>query len=244
MENTVTLPDDRTRPAGRPVLRMRWERLLFLHWRWSAPEIQRRLPRGLHVDTFDGSAWLAVVPFFMRRVHPAGLFPVPGVSDFLELNVRTYVRDERGVPGVWFFSLACNQPLAVEVARRGFHLNYVHARMRASAGLRVVEYSSRRGRSPGADFRYGPAGDLRAASPGSLEFFLVERYVLFSADRRGRLHAGRVHHAPYRIAPADVSAWSFQPACDDGFPDPGRRPDHAVVAADVAVDAWPIVRTS
>jgi len=223
---------------------MRWERLLFLHWRWSAPEIQLLLPRGLRVDTFADSAWLAIVPFFMRRVHPAGLFPLPGVSDFLELNVRTYVRDERGVPGVWFFSLACNQPLAVEVARRAFHLNYVHARMRASAGLRVVEYSSRRGTSPCADFRYGAAGDFREAAPGSLESFLVERYVLFSSGRRGRLYAGRVHHAPYRIAPADVSAWSFQPARDDGFPDPGCPPDHAVVAADVSVDAWPVVRTN
>ena len=118
----------RGRPKTKPVLQMQWKELLFLHWSWDAREIQATLPTGLFADTFDGKAWLAIVPFFMRKVHPMVLPCLPWLSNFLELNVRTYVHDGAGVPGVWFYSLVCNQPLVVELARRWYHLNYVHAR--------------------------------------------------------------------------------------------------------------------
>lgn len=101
-------------------MRQRWEKLLFLHWAWDAAEVQRTLPLGLTVDTFEGRAWLGVVPFFMRDVRPAWVPSVPGISNFLELNVRTYVFDGRGRPGIWFYSLDCNQRLAVRAARTFF----------------------------------------------------------------------------------------------------------------------------
>ena len=149
----------RGKPSAKPVLQMQWKQLLFLHWSWDAREIQGTLPDGLFVDTFDGKAWLAIVPFFMRRVHPMGLPCVPWLSNFLELNVRTYVHDGAGVPGVWFYSLACNQPLAVELARRFFHLNYVHARMEARIDTHnVCSYKARRRGIAEASFRYGPSG--------------------------------------------------------------------------------------
>jgi len=222
---------------------MRWEALLFLHWKWDPEEIQKTLPAGLKVDTFDGDAWLAVVPFFMRRVHPRGLPCVPWLSDFLEFNVRTYVADRNGVPGVWFYSLLCNQPVAVEVARKFFHLNYLHARLAATDETGNTAHFT--WKEPGRDlahFQGRETGDLALAPPGSLEFFLVERYVLFSTDRRGRIHSGRVHHAPYEIAPAAVEHGSFRPAASLGFSDPQRPPDHALVAGPVQVEAWPIRR--
>jgi len=227
----------RERPAGRPALHMRWENLLFLHWAWDGYAIQKTLPDGLQVDVFEGQAWLGVVPFFMQRVHPAGLPCVPWLSDFLELNVRTYVYDAHGTPGVWFYSLACNQPVAVEIARRFIHLNYVHAGMKAAVREGEVAYQSRR-HAEEAAYRYAGDGCPAEAGPGTREFFLVERYVLFSTDRSGRIHSGRVHHAPYRIAPARVKAWSFLPAREDGFGDPGRAPDHMLFSAGVDVAAW------
>jgi uncharacterized protein len=220
---------------------MRWQRLLFLHWSWDAREIQSTLPAGLFVDTFEGKAWLAIVPFFMRRVHPAGLPCLPWLSDFLELNVRTYVHDAAGLPGVWFYSLVCNQPLAVELARRCFHLNYVHARMKALLDRKgICSYRVRRRGYPQASFRYGSLGARVPADPASLEFFLIERYVLFSAGRDGQLHLGRVHHAPYRFGAASVEEWSFVPAMADGFGNPAQPPDHTMVADDIDVEAWRI----
>jgi len=231
----------RERPPGRPVLAMNWECLLFLHWKWDPEEIQKTLPEGLTVDTYDGKAWLAVVPFFMRRVHPRGLPCVPWLSDFLEFNVRTYVTDRHGVPGVWFYSLLCNQPLAVEMARRFFHLNYLRARLSAKDEAGNSAHFSWEERGVGtANFQGRQKGNFSAAVPGSLEFFLVERYVLFSTDRKGRIHSGRVHHAPYESAPAEAEEWSFRPAASLGFDDPGRSPDHVLLARAVQVDAWPI----
>ncbi len=125
--------DVRTRPDASPVMYQSWRDLLFLHWEWDADDIQRSLPSGLRVDRHDGRCYLGVVPFKMRRVRPRFVPPMPGVSDFLELNFRTYAYDASGTPGVWFYSLDANQRLAVAVARRFFHLPYHWARMRVDA---------------------------------------------------------------------------------------------------------------
>ncbi len=184
-----------------------WQNLLFLHWRVEPTAIGALLPPGLHLDTFDGSAWLGVVPFFMRNVRPAGCPSVPVISEFLELNIRTYVFDKDGTPGVWFFSLDCNQPVAVFIARTLFHLNYRGADMRASCvGGRINYHSRLHGADWGVDFAYSARGESAPAAPGSLEFFLVERYRLHSADRSGTIFRGSVYHAPYQIASADCDA--------------------------------------
>lgn len=190
----------------------RWANLTFLHWRVPAAVIQRQLPPGLDVDTYAGEAWLGVVPFSMERVRPWWSPAVPGISWFLETNVRTYVRGPGGVPGVWFFSLDANQRLAVELARRIWNLPYFRAelslreREERAAGklLRHVEYAGRRLEQPCAEYAIGitaDAGNPQQAPAGTLEHFLVERYVLFCVDSRGRMYSGRVHHAPYRICP-------------------------------------------
>lgn len=100
-----------------PVMFQRWAHLLFLHWSLAPDLVQLTLPHGLQVDTFEGKAWVGIVPFFMRGVRPAGFVSVPGISNFLEMNLRTYVRDEGGRPGIWFYSLDANQALAVCLAR-------------------------------------------------------------------------------------------------------------------------------
>ncbi len=232
----------RERPAGRPVMFQRWSELLFLHWKIDPAEIRRRLPEGLHVDTFGGYAWVGVVPFFMERIRPAGLPAVPWLSWFLELNVRTYVHDDMGRPGVWFFSLDCNQPLAVEFARRFFHLPYQHAAMAAERTDGGIVYHSRRRGVPGssAAFRYASGGDVHPADEGTLEWFLVERYLLFSTNRAGRIFTGRVNHAPYRIASAQCPEWSAEPLRLNGFADPGGAPDSMLVADAVDVAVFPL----
>ena len=208
----------RERPSTAIVGRQRWSDLLFLHWKVEASAVQARLPPGLFVDTFEGTAYLGIVPFFMERVRPAWLPPLPWVSWFLELNVRTYVHDREGRPGVWFYSLDCNQPLAVAIARRFFHLPYFHAKMRAKQCDGAVEYySQRRGTPALSSYAWRPDDTAYEAAPGSLEFFLVERYVLFSTDRSGALHCGRVHHQPYRISHAVTPEFSVEPARQAGF---------------------------
>lgn len=230
----------RERPDRAHVMHQRWEQLIFLHWRWDVKEIQQTLPPGLFVDTFEGDAWLAVVPFFMRAVRPRFCPAVPGISDFLEMNVRTYVHDEQGRPGVWFYSLDCNQPLAVWTARTFFHLPYHHARMKAATKDGWIDYDCHRhGKTDGARFRYSIAAQPKAAEPGSLTFFLAERYLLFSRTPHG-LRCGQVHHTPYPLAEAKVENWSLEPLLQAGFTDPRRPPDHIAGSPGVDVLVYPL----
>lgn len=230
----------RDRPTRGHVMQQRWESLLFLHWRWDAAEIQRTLPPGLYVDTFQGDAWLAIVPFYMRGIRPRFCPPVPGISDFLELNVRTYVHDEQGRPGVWFYSLDCNQRFAVWTARTFFHLPYQNARMSAQLSDGWINYRcQRRGELAESHFRYRIAAESQAAEPGSLAFFLAERYLLFSQTPRG-IRCGQVHHTPYPLAEVKLEAWDVNPLVHAGFTDPQRPPDHMIGSSGVDVTVYPL----
>ncbi|GAA5483455.1 hypothetical protein Hsar01_02688 [Haloferula sargassicola] len=220
-------------------MRQRWSGLLFLHWRVDPEQLRPKLPPGLHLDLHQGEAWLGIVPFFMDRVRPTGMPPVPGLSWFRELNVRTYVHDDRGLPGVWFFSLDCDQPLAVEIARARFHLPYEHAFMTASRRDVEIRYACRRkNRKETAHFAYSPAGPAVPADPGSLDFFLAERYLLFSQSRDGRIFSGQVHHSPYLLEPARCGTWSPLPAVWDGIELPDRPPDSSLYVDHVDVSVF------
>lgn len=229
---SVRAPDTAARlrarsPDGRRSLFMyhRWESLLFLHWRLPAARIQETLPTGLRVDTFEGDAYLAIVPFFMRNVRPRGLPATPWISHFLELNVRTYAYDGEGVPGVWFYSLDCNQPLAVSAARVLTGLRYRHAEMSATRG-EFIDYASRRRSSAQlARYRYRGLGAPHDSDPESFEFFVLERYYLF-AKRGSSLVRGQVAHAPYRFRKVHVEEFSTAPAHLDGFSEISGAPMH------------------
>ena len=123
--------DVREKPNSAVVMHQNWGHLLFHHWEYDPDEVQLRLPNGLYVDTHDTKAYIGIVPFFMEKVRPSFCPTIPGLSWFQELNLRTYVHDKYGRPGVWFFTLDCNQWLAVKLARAYFHLDYNHAKMSA-----------------------------------------------------------------------------------------------------------------
>lgn len=239
----------RERPAhARPVMYQKWRALLFLHWAFGPLEVQKTLPPGLFVDSFEGKAYIGIVPFFMRAVRPRFLPAVPGISNFMELNLRTYVYDDRGIPGVWFYSLDANNRIAVQTARTFFGLPYFNAQMRSeiekSSGW--VYYSSlRNGFTPAerSSFRYRKQGQNVQAQSDSLEFFLVERYVLFSY-RNGRLLSGRVHHPPYPLLTAEAQEWDNHLFELDGLNQPKRPPDHCLFSQGVDVEIYPLEELS
>lgn len=239
------------RPEGRrAVMKQRWDRLLFLHWEADADELQGRLPPGLTMDRFDGNAYLAVVPFLMRKIRPVGLPSVPWLSNFLELNVRTYVVDQQGTPGVWFFSLDTDRWIARTIARRFFQLPYFLANMQATRdGDEWLDYRTVRTEqskmappiSAAAQYRYRGVGKADLAEPGTLDFFLLERYVLFAwHQRRKQLLSGRVWHEPYRYQRAEVERWSAAPIRWDGLTVPTNEPTHQCYCSRVEVDAFAV----
>src|SRR5580692_10586538 len=165
-----------------------WHDLLFAHWRMEEAALRRHIPTELKIDTLGGQAWLGVVPFRMSGVRLRGTPPVPWLSAFPELNVRTYVHVD-GKPGVWFFSLDADNRTAVAIARAWFHLPYFRARMSCAERNGWIEYRCERSH-PSAhsgvlNGRYRPIGEVFAAAPGSLEYFLTERYCLYAADNEG-----------------------------------------------------------
>ncbi len=194
------------------AMRMVWRDLLFAHWPVPVAALRDLIPHNLEIDTFDGNAWLGLVPFGMTGVAPRFAPPqfsrlAPGLSSFLELNVRTYVT-ANGRAGVWFFSLDAANAFAVRAARTAFHLPYMDARMISSSAGETISYSSVRTHrgEPEAEFRgrYKPVGDVYHSSPGTLESWLTERYCLYSADRAGRLYRGEIHHQRWPLQRAEL----------------------------------------
>jgi uncharacterized protein len=179
-----------------------WEDLLFAHWRLPAEVLRQRIPEGLELDEYDGSAWIGVTPFRLTNLRFRGLLPLPLASSFLELNVRTYVT-ANGKPGIWFFSLDAASAVAVEMARRTYRLPYFRARMSAERRGDEIVYECVRSEEPGRAFsgRYRPAGPTSHAVPGSLEWFLCERYCLYVVDR-GDVFRADIHHPLWDLQPA------------------------------------------
>lgn len=233
-------------PPRWPLMRQRWSNLLFAHWPIPAEVLRPYLPARLELDTFAGQAWLGVVPFTMSHIRPLGLPALPGLSALHELNVRTYARLE-GVPGVWFLSLDATQPLGVWAARTLFHLPYLHARMQLrptpAGALHATATRTHRG-EPSATFAatWMPGATLPLAQPGSLAYFLTERYHLYTAGPRVRpgqhdsaLWRGRLWHQPWTLREATLSHWESTMVESHGLPAPQGPP--LLHAAD-ALDVW------
>ena len=194
-------------PTGRWIMRQSWQDLLFVHWPVAVEILRPLIPAVLPLDTFEGEAWLGIVPFQMREVCLRGMPALPWISESPELNVRTYVTLQ-GVPGVYFFSLDAANPLFVAIARTYFSLPYVQARMSVRREGETITYRSRRVRSkdPPAAYRarYRPTGPVVFAAPGSLPHWLTERYCLYTLDKHGHIYRLEIHHGPWPLQPAEL----------------------------------------
>lgn len=235
-------------PAGPWIMRQTWHELLFAHWPAAAERVREAMPTALrpHLDTFDGSAWVGVVPLRMSDVRLRGTPGVPTASSFLELNVRTYVT-VGGKPGVYFFSLDAASRLAVCGARVGFGLNYFYAKMHAQSSDRSqVQYESRRtGKPRPAEFvgRYAPESPKTFhASKGNIEYFFVERYCLYTGHGP---HIGRanIHHLPWPLQRAKANIKTNTMAQASGIELPDAKP-HLLFAKEMDVLVWPLERAN
>jgi uncharacterized protein YqjF (DUF2071 family) len=220
-----------------------WGKLLFMHWPIDAELLAPLLPAQLSIDTFDGKAWIGVVPFTMWGIRASFLPPIPGTSAFHELNVRTYVH-LNGVPGVWFFSLDAANSLAVWGARQFYYLPYFNAEMSLAQHGSKIEYSSKRHDARGApaelNATWTTGEPLARARPGSLEFFLTERYCLYSSHR-DRLYRSRIFHQPWPLRSATLDAYQSTMIESLGIEEPAGEP-FLHYAESIGVDIWPLKR--
>src|SRR5579871_1398125 len=209
MTGTDPAANDRQwpRPAAPWVMRQTWNELLFAHWPLPVDALRAVVPPVLPIDTYDGQAWIGIVPFWMSGVRPRAMPSVPRLSTFPELNVRTYVTLD-GKPGVYFFSLDAANPLAVLGARVGFHLPYFQAHMNVNRVDGWIHYSSQRVRRDARAARfvahYRPTGAPSHAAAGSLASFLTDRYCLYALDSRDRVYRCEIDHSKWELQPAEL----------------------------------------
>lgn len=195
-------------PSDRPwVMRQTWSRLLFAHWQIDERKLRAHIPAALEIDSFDRTCWIGVVPFRMSDVSARSVPALPFLSDFLELNVRTYVK-YKGKTGVYFFSLDASNPLAVHGARATYNLPYHSAKMSIDTKSDgSIHYKSQRAADGNVSLEaiYKPSGPVFHSKPGSLEEFLTERYCLFVASKDSIL-CGDIHHVawPLQLAEAQL----------------------------------------
>ena len=247
---------DRVAPTLEPdspvLMFQNWHHLLFLHWEVPPGELQRLIPPELTIDTFEGNAYVGLVPFTITGVRPVLAPPLPWISNFHEVNVRTYVHCEGRDPGVWFFSLDASSALAVAAARAAYKLPYFHSQIDFIASndpIPTIDFVAHRddplGTTPAnARIRYAPMeGLVTKAPPGTIEHFLIERYILYSADAEHHLHRARVHHQPYPVQRADVMdceetlIWAAGIRRSEGYP-------LRHYASEVNVKVYPLERVS
>jgi uncharacterized protein YqjF (DUF2071 family) len=186
-------------------MRQVWCDLLFAHWPLAPAALRPLIPEPLALHVQDGRAWLGITPFVVARLRLRWTPPMPRLSRFPELNVRTYV-DYGGRPGVYFFSLDAARAAAVVAARRAYRLPYFHADMSARRDGPAIAYESHRTDSSGPPAqlraRYQDAGPRIPVEDGSLDRWLTERYCLYVVDEHGRALRGDIHHSPWPLQPA------------------------------------------
>ena len=217
-------PVDPPDPVRRPVVLQRWETLTFVHYRYEPAEVQAVLPDGLRVDTFDGSAWVALVPFKMVGVRPPGLPAIPWLTTFPETNVRTYVRGPDGGRGVYFSSLEITRLLGVGVARAFFGVPYTWASMSLEVDRARARYEShRRWPAPRGARSIVDIDIGKPVEPDDLLAFLTNRWRAYTTFL-GRIVYAPVAHEPWRLSAARLTDWRDDLTPAAGYPTPPDGP--------------------
>jgi uncharacterized protein YqjF (DUF2071 family) len=192
------LPDDPW------ILKQAWNDLMFAHWPVARDRLREMVPDFLQLDTFDNEAWVGITPFRLSDLSPRGVPALPWISAFNEINLRTYVVCD-GIPGVFFFSLDANSSMAVGGASTMFHLPYFLADISVDDRGGQLSYESRRVRGDAAfQAKYGPAGSVFEPEPGTLEYWLTERYCLYTQDAAANAYRVEIHHRPWQLQTAEA----------------------------------------
>lgn len=220
-------------PVARPVMLQQWRDLTYVHWRFDPAVVRSLLPSGVDVDTFDGSAWVGLIPFSMRDISVPGLPAIPYLGSFPEVNVRTYVRCN-GIPGVWFFSLDVNRLLPAWVARTTYRLPYCWGSASNTVDGDAVRARVHRRWPDGASTHIDATVGDRIESPDDLSVFLSARWGLYSRGFGGRLRYAPVDHEPWVLHEARLDHLEDTLLTAAGLPAPVGDP-HVMFSPGVSV---------
>ena len=220
-------------PVKRPVMKQQWRDLAYIHWEYEPEEVQALLPAGIEVDTFDGKAWVGLIPFSMRNISFLFIPPVPYFGSFPEVNVRTYVK-RNGVPGVWFFSLDVNRLIPAFFARATYFIPYCWGKAsHKKTEAKLLTSVARRWPSKSSSRIELSIGE-RIESPSELAHFLSARWGLFSQGFGGRLRYAPVDHEQWELYSASIDLLDDNLVTAAGLPAP-RGQAHVMFSPGVSV---------
>ncbi|MGQ3013406.1 MAG: YqjF family protein [Flavobacteriales bacterium] len=189
-------------PAGRWSYYQEWNRVLFLHWKVAPELLQPHLPAGLPADLYEGQAWVSLVAFTMEHIRPRLLPAFSFISDFHEINLRTYVT-HKNKPGVYFLNIEAGKALSAQVSRALSGLPYEKSEIvRKTDATRHIHRSvfQRKGFYLNADLQLRGTQESRTA----LDSWLTERYCLYQ-EQNGRLYSYDIHHAEWPLRRIEIS---------------------------------------
>jgi uncharacterized protein YqjF (DUF2071 family) len=224
-----------------------WRHLLFLHWPIEGAIIRPYIPAGLELDTYDSQAWITVVPLRIRAARVRWLPPIPGFSGVDELNIRTYVHNRYGKKGIFFLKIGASKSWVVAGARTIYKLPYslAHISMQGEADFfqATVSWTNNREAQsvPPEQFhcRYWPKPDRFQPKPGTLDYWLTERYCLFTTEVNGTIRIGEIDHRPWLLQPVDIDISASTIMSDHGISLAGM-PAIAAYSRRQDVKFWPM----
>lgn len=229
MKNHELLRIKEHRPISAPdspwVMQQVWKDLLFLHYKIPYDLLRNFVPPSLHLDQFEGECWISISPFKMRNVRLRYFPPIPSAYNFLELNLRTYVKYQ-GRPGIYFFSLDTSSTIAALAARIVF-LPYFRASMYMKYACGHFNFKSyRKSSNNSATFKvaYSPSTKKFIADKGTLNYWLVERYCMFQEIQGKRIISIDIHHLQWILHKANADVSENTLAESVGFTIPDQQP--------------------
>ena len=230
----------------KPIMKQEWHNLLFLHWSISPTSIRQHIPNELEIDTYYGAAWIGIIPFQMRKLRPSFAFSIPLISNFTEINLRTYVKDKYNRKGVWFFSLDTQNPLGNWIAQTFFHLNYRFSEtefLTDSTLNNHCKFTLPKTKFPEQTFswRHSESTFMPSRNPKSLECFLTERYRLFTYNyNTDTLLTGTLNHEPYQLNRPKLLKYSTDLFTSNGIINPKGYPESILACRETKVNVFSI----
>lgn len=234
----------------KPIMKQEWHNLLFLHWSIPLGIIRSHIPNQLEIDTYDDLAWIGIIPFQMRKLRPSFAFSVAPISNFTEINLRTYVKDKYNRKGVWFFSLDTQNPLGNWIARTFFHLNYRFAETEfysTHTQCNTCRFALPNTNLPDQTFSWQSSDDefMPSKNPESLECFLTERYRLFSYNTtKNTLLTGTLAHDPYQLNRPELIEYSTDLFASNRIKFSPAYPDSILACKQTKVNVYSIETVS
>lgn len=194
-------------PESRWKYYQEWNKSLFMHWTVDPAIIEPLIPADITLDLFEGKAWVSVVAFTMQKIRPRHLPFFKPISDFHEINVRTYVT-KNNKPGVYFINIEAQKAVSVFLSRNISGLPYEKAVMHRKEQPALCIYTSS---NLPKKFHLHAEYEItkKDITKTPLDLFLTERYCLY-VPVQNQFYRYNIHHVAWPLQAVTIHKLTLQ----------------------------------